>query len=105
MSKTKRATRYTPGPWSLEKSFYHDYFNLVSKDRDSYIGSVNFPEYEKSSEIRLDEAQANARLIATCPEMYEALKTALLALESGHDGPNIKAKLRAAIAKAEGRDQ
>lgn len=105
MSNTKQ-TGHTPGPWIPEKSEYGYWVRATDSTQkpvaDVHLFCVDNREPKVWSH---EETFSNATLIAACPEMYEALKTALLALESGHDGPNIKAKLRAAIAKAEGRDE
>lgn len=65
-------------------------------------------------DITVEEAMANARLIAAAPEMYEALKRSLammkLVAEDYSMGGNYSPKhieilfsIRSAIAKAEGR--
>lgn len=56
----------------------------------------------------VEECEANAQLIAAAPDMYEALKKAMLYLDwattanfqRGGDNP-VRAKIRKALAKAE----
>ena len=100
-------TNHTPGPWFL---------------RNGGAGSVGTEEqmvaccYGDDPECRVDERmQANARLIAAAPEMFDALIKAekvLLELEhmtgGGDDEINIESEIltvRAAIAKAKGEQQ
>ena len=65
---------YSPNPWYTEKNFHHDCFNLRSKDREHFIGSIF---REDRGDISVEESDANARLICAAPEMLEALKSVL----------------------------
>ena len=62
MSTTKDKTRHTPGPWSLSEDgfVYGDKMPLC----DPHCDGGPDP----------DEREANARLIAAAPAMYEALR-------------------------------
>ena len=67
--------KYTPGPWQVGE---HDY-----ADARGFVLTVNAGEHN-ICEISLPDAtdEANARLIAAAPEMAEALKQALAALDA-----------------------
>lgn len=72
MSKAK----HTPGPWSAnEATITYTQFNITAKD--SFIGEVGGGLQSD------DEIEANARLIAEAPTMYEALKMVVGALKDG----------------------
>ena len=66
---------YSPSPWRIERNFHHDRFNLRSKEREYFIGSI-FRD-ERGSDISVEEGDANARLITAAPEMLAALKSVL----------------------------
>lgn len=92
---TKTET-HTPGPWEI--SIVHD----------SHFGCITY-ELDNKSETD-GEAEANARLIASAPELLDALIGLLdevvasgnaTAIDFGWRGA--VAASRAAIAKAEGR--
>lgn len=59
-------SKFTPGPWKLE---YDN--NEEGQQFNCGPASISFPYNNPAREA---EAQANAQLIATAPEMYEALK-------------------------------
>lgn len=89
-------TKHTPGPWRVGDA-RHTVFGpktgAASPETIATMGKNNFRE--------------NARLIAAAPEMLEALKVAL-DLEGWQTTcapvENHFRQIRAAIAKAEGRD-
>lgn len=92
--------KHTPGPWKwVELEFcgkYHelqDQFGVVICDDGSASG-------EYSPEI--DVNGANARLIASAPELLEALEEVVQWLELGDHEGQMHSKARAAIAKAKG---
>jgi hypothetical protein len=59
-------TQHTPGPWRAE-----GWNNLVV---NSYTGDTIIIQPGGSEYAKLEELQANARLIAAAPELLEALK-------------------------------
>jgi hypothetical protein len=114
--------KHTRGPWVIEDPLGPD-LSIVEVGKQTYEWAGRFiahiPHYERGEweqgHLSSAEIHANARLIAAAPDLLEALKELL----SGHDslylahfGPladprnDIAAKVaRAAIARAEGREQ
>ena len=93
--------KHTPAPWRYHKSEHdHDFIITGSNENGGSVLPIlgrthNFP----------NNNEANARLIAAAPELLEALKQTLEAMESAAfeiDDPRILIA-REAIAKAEGR--
>ena len=80
-------TQHTPGPW------WHSGLE---------VGTVPMMmvKVAKVSGANHQEAQANARLIAAAPDLLEALKDALCALECCGKDYLAASKAQAAIAKA-----
>ena len=82
MTQPKTASKFTPGPWSYDRHLFradesgyeHESYSICATSGAPYIGSVN-----KGQECGSAEAQANARLIAAAPEMYELLRHILTA--------------------------
>jgi hypothetical protein len=97
LTKEKRAT-FTPGPWVvmgkavLEATRYREILWLGHNTR---------------STIPKEEKNANARLIAAAPEMYEMCKLFEECMENldgrdGYDASYELAKVREVLAKVEG---
>lgn len=94
--------KHTPGPWHVKRAAVltdggYDYA-ICSADTE-----VIAEAFARTSATNWPPAEANARLIAAAPEMYEALKALLGHLESWKvietaDGDIAKA--RAALQKA-----
>ena len=89
-------TSYTPGPWEVFAS---------------HAGLYVIDSAEQGAICKLEwclEAEANARLIASAPEMLAVLKRLCSKFGVCYDGTPFDWKewreARAAIAKAEGRD-
>lgn len=97
-------THFT-GPWKCEGEFDAEISATISAaDGRSVCEIEPFCEDWTEGEI------ANARLIASAPELLGALKEALATMEPPHplDDPDIEAareRARAAIDKAEGRSK
>ena len=98
-------TKHTPGPWFLDNAEGGDWFRYVMAE-DSQIGRVDLGNRGFISQ----HGEANARLIAAAPEMYEAIAAIATAMNLGYipneilsEGSPILEGLRAAIAKAEGK--
>ena len=106
-------SKHTQGQWTVEV-FNGDAWWIDEEIRDENGDAIAF--------ISQDCSQANARLIAAAPEMYEALKALLshanaysdfMAEKYGHgdielgelaDSTSIAGRARAALAKAEEAD-
>lgn len=83
------AATFTPGPWM---------YQATASDHDYIV----YPE-STGRDVALvrDFNEANARLIAAAPDLYEALRLAISEGDMGPTGTAGKAA-RAAVAKAEG---
>jgi hypothetical protein len=102
---------HTPGPWRFEPRIWN---TPDAENREASDGSiVSLKNGERDWFVaRVDnapQAEANARLIAAAPELYEALEFCVLVLMNiapagGVYNPALT-KARAAIAKAEGRTE
>jgi hypothetical protein len=95
------STQHTPGPWLTDRNNVHaGQIATVMHCKNGWVEIWT----DKWAETGLeeDEQEANARLIAAAPDLLEALKDALCALECcGKDYP-AATKAHAAIAKATG---
>ena len=99
--------KFTPGPWEVvsDPCHYHTLTEVVAGCRDDGTSMV----VEVGGDASIPELEANARLIASSPVMYEALREAVLQIEYLHDkfqetgtGNAVLAKLKAALAKSGG---
>jgi hypothetical protein len=108
---------FTPGPWRINKDSKNTGYAVVAAQPKHHGGGTAICTVRPSlrTDDAYDEAEANARLIAAAPEMYEMTKlfARYLAYEikkqewDGDDeGANLKsytlAQVRAALDKAEG---
>ena len=71
---TKQA--WTPGPWELHYSLSDGAFSVIENVGDFVIAQRN------RHQLRSEECQANAKLIAKAPEMAEALKECMELIDS-----------------------
>ena len=97
-------TKHTPGPWTIAESMYGVGNLLVAgvvKDHQP-IANCGYDD--------TGESQANARLIASAPELLEALTFALDMLDhlpdriGGIGTKYVKERMTTAITKATGDD-
>ena len=94
-------TQHTPGPWVTDRN-QHGECHVM----DEFGIAIADMAVDYSSIKKIEEHEANARLIAAAPELLEALKDML----DGHEdactgyGEGAADKARAAIAKATGGD-
>lgn len=94
----------TKGPWEVRE--YGDGDSLVVHAGDDW--RICFMATPGSSPNAMDRIEANARLIAAAPDMFEALLTALPYIECAEEDDaykpgvvaNVTAQIRAALAKA-----
>lgn len=87
-------TKHTPGPWSIKDD------DGIIANNQYWIASIHIARTK-------DEKEANARLIASAPELLEALikaENTLLDMDSNYGGAGIALPMaQAAIAKATGQ--
>ena len=99
--------KHTPGPWQLTSGKYSLSYQLRRKNRSfASIHLVEFIDYNLPTErkITVEEARANARLMASAPELLGIAKE-VLAVMTDILGPYdpLTVKLWSVIHKAEER--
>lgn len=95
-------TKFTPGPW--EKDKYDCLRSPEGKQVGVWGAGIAWVQ-------RDEESEANARLIAAAPDMYEALKAFMIYHETDDETDvdmmlnyaEAKRQIMAALMKAEGR--
>jgi hypothetical protein len=95
-------TKHTPGPWTftMQEGYGKPQFTACFNSDNSKLADVKFAFLMHPS-----ECNANARLIAAAPEMYEALKMLVDEAKAfGFDSTNVNCfeMARSAIARVEG---
>jgi hypothetical protein len=113
--------KHTPGPWSVDPRSLHvsaedekGYMRIADVRGWGHLTGKGIGGWAYSDDMAIGIQEANARLIAAAPEMYEALKA--IGARSVVDVYDDEAELRrqlfhinsianAALAKAEGRDR
>jgi hypothetical protein len=107
---------HTPGPWvaSVQRSREGSDLGWIVQHKNGRIcwPSLAYSEPNAEADASDPAREANARLIAAAPDMYEALKEALqlfdLVTALDDQGSNALGQaeiaIRAALAKAEGRE-
>ena len=101
--------KHTPGPWGVAGQRSNKRWAVVRNDSWSDLplmdGWTIADVY--SRKMNADEDEANARLIAAAPEMLDALKWLIefCGLNQYDKNDPAIAKVWAALAKAEGRDE
>lgn len=95
MNRESKA-KHTAGPWSAnEATITYTQFNITAKD--SFIGEVGGGLQSD------DEIEANARLIAASPEMYETLREVYSASANGEaNDKHLRKRILELIKKIEG---
>jgi len=97
------SAQHTPGPWGATNAHTGPTFWRVEPFSADYLNDG----WVIANEIHGPDGEANARLIAASPDLYEALASLIADLGPGGyllPGGAIKtARARAALAKAEGR--
>jgi hypothetical protein len=93
------SANYTPGPWICD---FFDKPYILNEDQSVYIAEVVVEDDEGRVASR-ERFEANARLIAAAPDLFEALTLMYNNDASGHRGPcGVLARscARAALRKA-----
>lgn len=112
-------TKHTPGPWVAEDPGYNTKSSLAGNpiliqgpvDKESFGEELASLRLWSDHNEQNEQQRANARLIAAAPELLEAAKLALAALQREIDitdnefHPATMRILKAAIAKAEGKGE
>ncbi len=92
---------HTPGPWRMRAAIKPDEFEI--RDAQSSGGYAPIAKVKGDKRSTIEQAAANARLIAAAPELLEALMTFPQSLAWTDDELwDWSNKTRAAIAKATG---
>ncbi len=103
--------KHTKGPWTVDDGFSDTRIQGIRKNKPCNIVTGM---YDEENEPTLGELEANARLIASAPDLLEILKGIEIILSNegwfnnftyGHKGGKRIAidQIRKAIAKAEGK--
>ena len=95
-------SKHTPGPWTLGTGSQTGTGYAVCAG-PQILATVNGFGYPLDIG-HAPESDANAALIAAAPDMYEALQGALYYLTRANDESGIVPKIRAALARTEGRE-
>ena len=95
------SNKHTPGPWTVTADGAGWYIEC-SPERGHSVAYIRAEIGEEDPDTSDDEKEANSRLIASAPELLEALKLIANAENSALDLAYCKGIARAAIAKAAG---
>ncbi|HSW34698.1 MAG TPA: hypothetical protein VLH36_13890 [Steroidobacteraceae bacterium] len=111
--ETTAVSGHTPGPWVVEVCrgpHDRDCGLSIMQRLPAYRGEVaHVADAENIGGITVAERNANARLIAAAPDLLEACQTVLagfdrgIAVDANTVNGLVAARLRSAVAKAEGR--
>ena len=106
-SKPMKVT-YTPGPYFYErdKDGVDDVWRIIVQSNQQYIANIHYWDEPDTDEAV--QTEANARLLAAAPDMFEALTEMIAALNrlniTAEDGAVFRAmrSARHAVALADG---
>lgn len=92
-------SKFTPGPWIIERGDSTANFIYDNQAEDGYLGAIATVEHGDP-----DELEANTRLIARAPDLANALQWALDLIEDDLDPAHQQAlaHARAVLAQATG---
>ena len=96
-------SKHTPGPWNAKEEWLYKGKHHTAGNGPEVLG-ICIVRRHSDADGRCEVAEANARLIAAAPDLLEACKIAAHHMSCIAIGGSVEAILRAAIAKAEGRD-
>jgi hypothetical protein len=103
MTHSEQTAAHTPGPWEADRTGF-----------DVQTKLTQVPLFMATTRVSDEEAKANARLIAAAPDLLEALREELDAVQDDirwADGGELerlfarRERLSAAISRAEGRTE
>lgn len=101
--KKKSVASHTPGPWSLGTGATREIWGYQDDENQNDVMIAKCPD----SMLPLDQRRSNARLIATAPELLEAVRRWADDIHTSGEGDICDDKKLCAacrvIAKAEGR--
>lgn len=107
MAETKH-TAATPGPWERQSMDDDGAVSIIGADLGGLVGAA-LPWPTEIDSQDFSRVEANARLIASAPDLLEALKQVMGWISSwdpnftqDDDWPETEHHVRAALAKAEG---
>ena len=103
---SREAMKHTLGPWEVADLPHSIVVRTESPNKTPYGASryAAIGGFDRSDPDQLNEALANARLIAAAPDLLKALNTILniCLLDNGHWSKTIEREAHEAIAKATG---
>lgn len=98
-------SEFTKGPWKVRDVRDYGVDTIIGADKNFVAETGSWrPEHKK-------EQHANAHLIASAPDMYEAIKKAYKKLDDSgawdmyEDVADVMGDLKKALAKAEGKEE
>ena len=95
---------FTPGPWSLQHSSLEDGGFTIYRDGNEVIAHIPRGGQRLLRATTAVEAQTNGILLAAAPALYAALLDAEVLIDGRSPlAPDVRHKVRAALAMAEGR--
>lgn len=86
---------FTPGPWHLESQVNYMGWRIWAKEKTWVCAAPHrYNGYNGSGpNLTTVEDQANARLISSAPELYDALNEAMKLLPEGSKAFNLAVKI------------
>jgi len=100
-SGSRNEPKHTPGPWEASEGYPSDIWHV---DMPGRAFSVSVSRHGEDWDMPVEEVEANARLMAASPELFDAVEHVLIASEDGGDMDDIDFNmLRKAFAKAGGK--
>lgn len=71
--RSEETLSYTPGPWHVGTAHEDPQFQSVLDERDRCLADISFHKHTDTYYPFRAESEANARLIAAAPRMYELI--------------------------------